>query len=97
MEASSIRTVNIFAHYGNVRIIGSQFLVAFDNNATLLAIGTKQTLIGKDFFGSEVQQFIDQNRILNNLTRSLSSAISDYAVYDYGQGERLITAHPIFC
>ena len=96
VEASSIPTVNLFTHYGNVQIIGSQFLVAYDSNATLLAVGANQTLIGKNYFGYEVQQFIDQNRILNNLTRILLAGNSGYGVSDYGQGERLITAYPIF-
>src|SRR5919108_160379 len=54
LVGASIPTVNFFAHYGNVRNIGSQFLVAFDNNATLLAISINHTLMGKNFFGYEV-------------------------------------------
>ena len=93
---ASIPTVNFFAHYGNVGNISSPFLVAFDNNATLLAISINQTLMGKNFFGHEVQQFVNQNEILNNLTHSLLAGNSGYAVYDYGKGERLTTAYPIF-
>jgi signal transduction histidine kinase len=93
---ATIPTVNFFAHYGNVQNIGSQYLVAFDNNATLLAIGSNQSLLGKNFFGNEVQQFINHNEILNNLTKNLLAGNSDNAVYDYGQGERLTTANPIF-
>ena len=93
---ASIPTVNFFAHYGNVGNISSPFLVAFDNNATLLAISINQTLMGKNFFGHEVQQFVNQNEILNNLTRNLLAGNSGYAVYDYGEGERLTTAYPIF-
>jgi signal transduction histidine kinase len=93
---TSIPAVEFFAHYGNVDNINSQFLVAYNKNATLLAIGAKQTLIGKNFFGSEVQEFINHNKILNNLTQNLLAGNSGYAVYDYGQGERLTTANPIF-
>jgi hypothetical protein len=60
------------------------------------AVGANQTLTGKNYFRYEVQQFIDQNRILNNLTRISLAGNSGYGVYDYGQGERLITAYPIF-
>jgi hypothetical protein len=64
--------------------------------ATLLAIGSNQSLLGKNFFGYEVQQFINHNVILNNLTRSVLTRNSGYAVYDYGQGQRLTTAYLIF-
>jgi signal transduction histidine kinase len=93
---ASIPTVNFFAHYGNVRSISSPFLVAFDNNATLLAISINHTLMGKNFFGHEVQQFVNHNEILNNLTRNLLDGNPGNAVYDYGKGERLTTAYPIF-
>ena len=96
LVGASIPTVNFFAHYGNVRNIASPFLVAFDSNATLLAIGINQTLMGKNFFGYQVQQFINHNEILNNLTRNLLTGSSGYAVYNYGKGERLTTAFPIF-
>ena len=92
----SIPTVNFFAHYGNVLDINSQFLVVFDGNATLLAVGASQDLVGKNFFGDYTQRFINHNTILNNLTRNLLDGNSGSAVYDYGQGERLTTAYPIF-
>ena len=92
----SIPTVNFFAHYGNVLDINSQFLAVFDGNATLLAVGASQDLVGKNFFGDYTQRFINHNTILNNLTRNLLDGNSGSAVYDYGQGERLTTAYPIF-
>ena len=92
----SIPTVNFFAHYGNVLDINSQFLVVLDGNATLLAVGASQDLVGKNFFGDYTQRFINHNTILNNLTRNLLDGNSGSAVYDYGQGERLTTAYPIF-
>ena len=92
----SIPTINFFAHYGNVLDINSQFLVVFDGNATLLAVGASQDLVGKNFFGDYTQRFINHNTILNNLTRNLLDGNSGSAVYDYGQGERLTTAYPIF-
>jgi signal transduction histidine kinase len=92
----SIPTVNFFAHYGNVLDINSQFLAVFDGNATILAVGASQDLVGKNFFGDYTQRFINHNTILNNLTRNLLDGNSGSAVYDYGQGERLTTAYPIF-
>jgi signal transduction histidine kinase len=96
LVGASIPTVNFFAHYGNVRNVNSTFLVAFDRDATLLAVGASQDLVGKNFFGYETQQFINHNKILNNLTRKLLAGNFGDAVYDYGQGERLTTVYPIF-
>jgi signal transduction histidine kinase len=91
-----IPTESFFAHYGNIHDINSQFLVVFDTNATLLAVGASKTLVGKDFFGDHTQKFINHNQILNNLTHSLLGGNSGAGVYDYGRGERLNTEHPIF-
>jgi hypothetical protein len=93
---TSIPTAQFFAHYGNVDNINSQFLVAYNKNATLLANGASQDLVGEYFFGSEAQRFINYNEILNNSTRQLLAGKADYAVYDYGEGERLTTGNPIF-
>jgi hypothetical protein len=94
---TSIPTVQFFAHYGNVGNINSQFLVAYNKNATLLANGASQDLVGENFFGEVAQKFINHNEILNNSTgRLLLVGNSDYAVYDYGKGERLTTGYPIF-
>jgi hypothetical protein len=93
---TSIPTVQFFAHYGNVDNINSQFLVAYNKNATLLANGASQDLVGEYFFGSEAQKLINYNEILNNSTRQLLAGKADYAVYDYGEGERLTTGYPIF-
>jgi signal transduction histidine kinase len=92
----SIPTVNFFAQYGNVRDVTSQFLVVLDRNGIMLANGASKTLVGKNFFGYETQEFINHNKILNNLTQNLLAGNSGFAVYDYGSGERLTTAYPIY-
>jgi signal transduction histidine kinase len=92
----SIPTINFFAQYGNVRDVSSQFLVVFDRNGIMLANGASKTLVGKNFFGYETQEFINHNKILNNLTQNLLAGNSGFAVYDYGSGERLTTAYPIY-
>jgi hypothetical protein len=96
MVVTSIPTVSFFSHYGNVERIDTQFLVAFDKKGTILADGASKDLVGKDFFGEDVQQFVNHNEILNNLTRNLLSGKSGYGVYDYGNGETLTTQYPIF-
>ena len=92
---ASIPTEKFFARYGNVHDINSQFLVIFDKNGTILAVGADRSLVGKNFFGKTVQNFIAHNEILNNLTRTLLSGNSTYAMYDYGRTERINTAQPI--
>ena len=93
---TSIPTIPFFSHYGNVERIDTQFLVALDKKGTILAADTSNDLVGKDYFGEDVQKFVNHNQILNNLTRDLLSGKSGYGVYDYGEGERLTTQYPVF-
>jgi signal transduction histidine kinase len=92
---ASIPTEKFFSRYGNVHDINSQFLVVYDRNATILAVGADKSLLGKNFFGQTVQNFITQNEILNNLTRTLLSGEPNYGVYDYGRTERINTGQPV--
>jgi hypothetical protein len=96
MLVTSIPTGPFFSHYGNIGRIDTQFLVAFDKKGTILAAGASNDLVGKDFFGEDVQQSVNHNEILTNLTRDLLSGKSGYGVYDYGEGERLTTQYPVF-
>ena len=96
LVGASIPTVNFFEEYGNVHNVNSPFLAVFDKRGILLAVGADQNMIGKNFFGDYVQNFVNHNTILNNLTRSLLSGNSGYAVYDYGRGERLTTQYPVY-
>lgn len=96
MIVTSIPTIPFFSHYGNVERINTQFLVALDKKGTILAADTSNDLVGKDYFGEDVQKFVNHNQILNNLTRDLLSGKSGYGVYDYGEGERLTTQYPVF-
>lgn len=91
----SLPTVDFFEKYGNVHDINSPFMAVFDKRGILLAVGASEELIGKNFFGDYVQNFVNHNVVLNNLTRSLLSNNSGYAVYDYGRGERLTTQYPV--
>jgi len=93
--AAEIPTVKFFQNYGNVYDINSQFLVAFDRNANLLAVGASNDLVGKNFFENYTQNFVNHNKILNKLTHDLLAGEGGYAVYDYGKGERLNTQSPI--
>ena len=92
----SIPTVPFFEHYGNVHDINSEFLVALDRKNTLLAVGADPNLVGLDFFGGVVQDFINRDPTLNKITTELLQGNAGSAVYDYGMGERLTTYQPIY-
>lgn len=92
---TSILTEPFFAHYGNINDVNSQSLMALDKNGTLLAIGINENLVGENFFGDRVQQFIHNNTVLNNLTLRLLNGNAGYAVYNYGTGESLASGYPI--
>ncbi|HET9805341.1 MAG TPA: HAMP domain-containing sensor histidine kinase, partial [Nitrososphaeraceae archaeon] len=92
---AKIPTEAFFSHYGNIHDINSQFLVVFDKKGTMLAVGADKSLLGKNFFSEDVQNFTNHNPILKNLTQNLLHGISGYAIYDYGKGERITTAVPV--
>ncbi|MFL6361620.1 MAG: ATP-binding protein [Nitrososphaeraceae archaeon] len=92
----SIPTIPFFEHYGNVHNINSQFLVAFDKKGTILAAGADEGLVGFDFFGGVVQDFINHDPILTKITTELLQGKAGSEVYDYGKGERLTTYQPIY-
>jgi len=92
---ANLPTIDYFKTYGNVENISSQFLVTFDKLGNLLAVGASKDLVGKNFFGNEIQAFIDHNQVLNNLTHSMLAGNNGYALYNYGKGERLNTESPI--
>jgi signal transduction histidine kinase len=92
----SIPTQPFFEHYGNVYDISSQFLVALDSKGTLLAVGADPNLVGLDYFGEEVQNFINHNPTLNKHTVELLKGNTGEAVFDAGRGERLQTYQPIY-
>ena len=94
MLVTSIPTISFFAHYGNVQDINSRFLVVYDKNGLMLANGASQTLVGQNFFDDYAQEFINHNKILNDMTRKLLDGGSGFAVYDYGRGETLTTQYP---
>jgi signal transduction histidine kinase len=92
----SIPTIPFFEHYGNVHDINTQFLVALDKKGTLLAAGADQSLVGLDFFGETVQNFVNHNPTLNKITTELLQGATPHAIYDYGEGERITTSQPIY-
>jgi len=91
-----IPSKDFFAHYGNINNINSSFLVAYDRNANYIAT-PRAELFGENFFGDKVQSFFNFNDIQNDYYRKVfSNDLShDYAIYNFGSGERLNTGQPI--
>jgi hypothetical protein len=72
------------------------FLVSYIKNGDLLYNGLNKSLVGLNFFGPEVQDTVNHNKVVNNLTKSLISlAQPSYSVYNYGAGERINTQQPV--
>jgi hypothetical protein len=95
MVGASIPTVAFFSHYGNVEKIDTQFLVALDQNGTILANGANHALAGRNFFDRVAQEHIDHNEILNSSTKDLLRGNPGSVVYNTGNAERLATHYPI--
>jgi signal transduction histidine kinase len=93
---TSIPADLFFTRYGNLEHLGSQYLVAYDRNGTMLANGVNKSLIGENFFDDTTQNFTHHNKILNELTHNLLEGNPSYGIYDYGTGERLTTQYPVF-
>lgn len=92
---ASISTVPFFSTYGNLEDLDEQFLVVFDKAGNIITNPGNAGLLGQNFFGKFVQDFVAGNKELNNLTRSLLQGHSGFGVYDYGRGERIMTQEPI--
>jgi signal transduction histidine kinase len=87
---------SFLSQYGNVHNIKSKYLAAYDKNATILATAASKTLIGKNFFGDYVQQFIKHNQVLNKLVSNLLAGKPSYGIYNYGLGEMINTGYPVY-
>jgi signal transduction histidine kinase len=87
---------SFLSQYGNVYNSNSKYLVAYDKNATILATAASKALVGKNFFGDHVQQFVKHNKVLNDFVRNVLAGRPGNAIYNYGAGERLSAGYPIY-
>jgi signal transduction histidine kinase len=95
LVGAAIPSIKFFSHYGNLYDVDFGFLAVYDNKRNYIA--TPRTyFIGKNFFGSQVQNFFHQNNIQNNLYHTVFSGQPGDAIYNFGNGERLNTGYPIF-
>jgi signal transduction histidine kinase len=88
-------TIQFFERYGNILNINTQYILAVDGNGKYLTAAPPE-LVGKDFFGEEVQNLMNGNpdvyRLYENAVRSGEPGS---AVFDAGFGERFATAYPV--
>jgi hypothetical protein len=93
---ASVLADPFFSFYKNIENFEEGFLVSYNKDGDLLYNGLNKSLVGLNFFGPEVQDAINDNEVVNNLTKSLITfAEPSYAVYDYGAGERINTQQPV--
>ncbi len=92
---ASISTSPFFSAYGNLEDLDEQFLVVYDKEGNIITNPGNAGLLGQNFFGEFVQDFVARNKVLNNLTRNLLQGNSGFGIYDYGRGERITTQEPI--
>jgi signal transduction histidine kinase len=93
--ATAPLTTKFFERYGNILNVNAQFIVALDRDGKYLT-AVPPELVGKDFFGEEVQNLMNGNpdvyRLYENAVRSGEPGS---AVFDAGFGERFATAYPV--
>jgi signal transduction histidine kinase len=93
--ATAPLTTKFFERYGNILNVNAQFIVALDRDGKYLTAAPPE-LVGKDFFGEEVQNLMNRNpdvyRLYENAVRSGEPGS---AVFDAGFGERFATAYPV--
>ncbi len=96
MVGVEIPSVDFFARYGNVYNIDSRFLVAYDRNSNYIST-PRTNFLGMSLFSDEVQRFFNFNDIQNKYYRNVFDGrqFGGYAIYDFGDGERLNTGYSV--
>jgi signal transduction histidine kinase len=88
-------TTQFFERYGNILNINTQYIVAVDRDGKYLTAAPPE-LVGKNFFGEEVQKLMNENpeiyRLYENAVRFGEPG---NAVFDTGAGEHLANAYPV--
>jgi signal transduction histidine kinase len=88
-------TTQFFERYGNILNINTQYIVAVDRDGKYLTAAPPE-LVGKNFFGEEVQKLMNENpeiyRLYENAVRFGEPG---NAVFDTGAGEHFANAYPV--
>jgi signal transduction histidine kinase len=93
--ATAPLTTKFFERYGNILDIDTQFIVAVDRDGKYLTAAPPE-LVGKDFFGEEVQKLTNGNLDVYTLyENAVRFGKPGSAAFDAGFGERFVTAYPV--
>ena len=88
-------TIQFFERYGNILNIHTQYILALDRNGKYLT-AAPQELVGKDFFGEEIQKLTNGNQDIYRLyENAVKYGQPGSTVFDAGAGEHFVTAYPV--
>lgn len=88
-------TIQFFERYGNILNIHTQYILALDRNGKYLT-AAPQELVGKDFFGEEIQKLTNGNQDIYRLyENAVKYGQPGSTVFDAGAGEHFATAYPV--
>ena len=95
LVATTMPTAPFFQHYGNIHDIGSQYLAVLDTSSTQL-VHPVPAFVGTPFFGEITQNATGRNEVLNNQISRVMAGEPSSSMYEFANGERFNTGHPIF-
>jgi signal transduction histidine kinase len=95
MAVATMHTKPFFQHYGNIHDIGSQYMAVLDIDSVQL-VHPVASLIGTPFFGEHTQNVTGRNEVLNTQIRQVMSGSPGNSLYEFVNGERFNTGHPVF-
>jgi signal transduction histidine kinase len=88
-------TIQFFERYGNILNIHTQYILALDRNGKYLT-AAPQELVGKDFFGEEIQKLTNGNQDIYRLyENAVKYGQPGSTVFDADAGEHFATAYPV--
>jgi signal transduction histidine kinase len=91
---ATMPTTPFFRHYGNIYDIESQYMAVLDREALQL-VHPVPSLVGTPFFGEYTQNITGHNEILNAQIRQVLSGTPSNSIYEFVNGERFNTGHPV--
>jgi signal transduction histidine kinase len=95
MVVSTMATNPFFQHYGNIHDIESQYMAVLDIDSIQL-VHPVPSFVGTPFFGDHTQDITGRNQVLNDQIRQVMTGVPTNSVYEFVNGERFNTGHPVF-
>ena len=90
-----IPAIEFFKHFGNIYDLKSSYLSVLDSKAVQV-VHPLPSLVGLPFFGNESQKITGENKVLNNLLKTvIVTGNPSLATYVFKNQERFNTGYPI--